>query len=186
VLHSYRRVDESDVRSVMGPAAGFRGVTGAEVVLVWLLGRFRVSVGSGTIQDDAWRRRKAAALIKLLALALDPRLHREQAMETLWPNLGRKAASNNLRQAIHATRNALHPVTGSRYLESENESHVLCPEDNLWADAAIFEEVAATARRSRNPAAYRVALALYAGDFCSRIATRSRRRTNAMTADFIV
>jgi predicted ATPase/DNA-binding SARP family transcriptional activator/DNA-binding CsgD family transcriptional regulator len=164
VLHSYRRIAESDVRSVMGPAAGSRGVTGAEAVRVWLLGRFRVSVGSGTIQDDAWRRRKAAALMKLLALASDHRLHREQAMEMLWPNLGRKAASNNLRQAIHAARKALHPVTGSRYLDSENELLVLCPGGNLWVDMEAFEEAAAAARRERWPAAYRVAIELYAGD----------------------
>ena len=39
-----------------------------EVVRVWLLGGFRVSVGSRTIGEDRWRRRKAAALVKLLAL----------------------------------------------------------------------------------------------------------------------
>jgi DNA-binding SARP family transcriptional activator len=145
----------------MGPAAGSRGVTGAETVRVWLLGSFRVSVGARTIQDDAWRRRKAATLMKLLALASDHRLHREQAVETLWPNLGRKAASNNLRQAIHGARKALHPVTGSRYLESENELLVLCPGGNLWVDMEAFEEAAAAARRERSPAAYRVAIELY-------------------------
>ena len=54
-----------------------------ETVRVWLLGGFRVSVGSGTIPQDAWRLRKAATLVKLLALTPGHRLHREQAMDLL-------------------------------------------------------------------------------------------------------
>ena len=68
---------------------------------VWLLGGFRVSVGSRTIEGDAWRLRKAAALMKLLALAPDHRLHREQILDLLWPNLGTRSASNNLRQVLY-------------------------------------------------------------------------------------
>src|SRR5215208_1656986 len=89
-----------------------------EAVRVWLLGSFRVSVGSRTIEGDAWRLKKAAALVKLLTLAPDHRLHREQAMELLWPDLEKEAASNNLRQAIHNARRNLipEPSMGTRYL----------------------------------------------------------------------
>ncbi len=59
-----------------------------EVVRVRLLGGFRVSVGSRVIREDSWRLRKAASLIKLLALAPGHRLHRERAMDLLWPDLG--------------------------------------------------------------------------------------------------
>jgi predicted ATPase/DNA-binding SARP family transcriptional activator/DNA-binding CsgD family transcriptional regulator len=140
-----------------------------EAVRVWLLGSFRVSVGSRTIEGDAWRLKKAAALVKLLTLAPDHRLHREQAMELLWPDLEKEAASNNLRQAIHNARRNLipEPSMGTRYLASEDESLVLCPEGNLWVDVEAFEEAALTARHSRDPAAYRVALELYAGELLS-------------------
>ena len=37
-----------------------------DVVRVWLLGGFRVSVGLRAISQDAWRLRKAASLMKLL------------------------------------------------------------------------------------------------------------------------
>ena len=77
-----------------------------EAIRIRLLGGFQVSVGSRTIEEGAWRMRKAASLVKLLALAPGHHLHREQAMETLWPELGRRAASNNLRQALHAARRA--------------------------------------------------------------------------------
>lgn len=110
--------------------------------------------------------RKAAGLVKLLALAPGHHLHREQAMEALWPELGRRAASNNLRQALHAARGALDPDSqvGSRYLASEDQSLVLCPEGRLWVDSEGFEEAARNAQRSREPAAYEAALDLYAGE----------------------
>jgi hypothetical protein len=41
-----------------------------ETLRIKLLGGFSVSVGSRTIQQNAWRLRKAAALVMLLALAL--------------------------------------------------------------------------------------------------------------------
>ena len=73
-----------------------------EAVRVKLLGGFSVRVGSRTIGQYAWRLRRAAALIKLLALAPNHRLHREQIMDLLWPHLGKRAASNNLRRTLHA------------------------------------------------------------------------------------
>src|SRR4051794_22699391 len=78
-----------------------------DVVRVWLLGGFRVSVGTRTIHQSEWRLKKAAALVKLLALAPGHRMHREQAMDILWPDSGRKAASNNLRKTLHAARRTL-------------------------------------------------------------------------------
>jgi predicted ATPase/DNA-binding SARP family transcriptional activator/DNA-binding CsgD family transcriptional regulator len=148
---------------------------------VWLLGGFRVSVGSRTIEGSTWHLKKAAALVKLLALAPGHRLHREQAMDLLWPDLGTRAASNNLRQALHATRRTLDPDASSRYLASEDESLVLCPEGQLWVDVEVFEEAAATARRGKELAAYRAALELYAGELLPRDryeewAERHRRR----------
>ena len=43
-------------------------------------------------------------------------MHREQAMDLLWSNLGKKAASNNLRNTLHTARTILDPDEGSRYL----------------------------------------------------------------------
>src|SRR5215217_4736193 len=146
-----------------GPRHGSVGGE-AEAVRIWLLGGFGVSIGSSPIQKGSWRLRKAAALVKLLSLAPGHRMHREQVMDLLWPNLGKKAASNNLRQTLHAARGILDPTAASRYLASDNESLVLCPGDSPWVDVEVFEEAAATARRSRDPATYSATLDLYAGD----------------------
>ena len=85
-------------------------------------------------------------------------------MDRLWPDLGKGSASNNLRRTRHAARNAIDPNAGSRYLASEEGQLVLCPGGPLWVDVEAFETAATTARREREPAAYRAALDLYAGE----------------------
>src|SRR5829696_4227459 len=77
-------------------------------VRIRLLGGFSVTVGERKVDESAWRLRKAASLVKLLALAPGHRLHRERAMDLLWPELGLRAASNNLRQALHVARRTLY------------------------------------------------------------------------------
>jgi predicted ATPase/DNA-binding SARP family transcriptional activator/DNA-binding CsgD family transcriptional regulator/Flp pilus assembly protein TadD len=137
-----------------------------EAVRVCLLGGFRVSVGSQTIGEDHWRLRKAASLIKLLALTPSHRLHRERAMDLLWPELGKKAASNNLRQTLHVARRTLHPdpEIASACLTVSGEQLLMCPAGPLWVDVGAFEEAAKAARRSGDPAAYRAAIELYSGE----------------------
>jgi DNA-binding response OmpR family regulator len=81
-----------------------------EAVRISLLGGFRVWVGPRLIEEDRWRLRKARNLIKLLTLAPGHRLHREQVMEALWPELGMQKASNNLHQILHAVRRTLEPT----------------------------------------------------------------------------
>jgi hypothetical protein len=56
------------------------GPTASEIpqtVRIRLLGGFSVSVGSRNIPQDEWRLKKAAALVKLLALTPGNRMHRE-------------------------------------------------------------------------------------------------------------
>jgi predicted ATPase/DNA-binding SARP family transcriptional activator/DNA-binding CsgD family transcriptional regulator len=137
-----------------------------ETVRVKLLGGFRISVGSRTIGEDGWRLRKARSLIKLLALAPGHRMHREQIMEWLWPDLDPKAAANNLHYALHVARRVLEPAsaTSSCQLQFHGNRLALCPDGSLWIDVEAFEAAAATARRTREPTAYQTALNLYAGD----------------------
>ncbi len=133
---------------------------------IYLLGGFRVACAARSVADQAWRQRKAGALIKLLALARGHRLHREQLMEALWPGQVPAAAANSLYQVIHAARRALDSVdeAGGRCLQFEDEHLCLCPDAPLWIDAEAFDALALVARRSSEPAAYDAALALYAGD----------------------
>ena len=139
--------------------------TEAGDVRVWLLGGFEVSVGSRVIREDGWRLRKAASLVKLLALAPNHRLHREQIMDLLWQDLTPRAAANNLHQALHVARRTLEPEAAThRHLSTEGQSLALYPNGGLWVDTEAFEEAAQEARRDGDIAAYRAALDLYAGD----------------------
>ncbi|MCW2917232.1 MAG: transcriptional activator domain [Actinomycetia bacterium] len=74
---------------------------------VSLLGGFEVRVDGSPVAVDAWRSRRAADLVKLLALDSTHQLHREQVMDLLWPELGMEAAGANLRKAVHYARRAM-------------------------------------------------------------------------------
>lgn len=74
------------------------------VVRIRLLGTFYVSVNGQPIAESAWRQRKAAAVVKLLAIEPSHRLHREQLIDRLWPELDLEAGLNNLRQALYHAR----------------------------------------------------------------------------------
>ena len=57
---------------------------------VRLLGRFEVLVDSRPVPADAWAQRRAADLVKVLALASGHRMPRDEVLELLWPKLGRR------------------------------------------------------------------------------------------------
>ena len=153
-------------RRVVGARRGSDEL-GLEAVRIWLLGGFKVSVGSRTVERDRWRLKKAGNLLKLLALSRGYSLHRGQVTELPWPELDAKAATNNLHRVLHFARGLLEPPPSngpSRYLPLRGDLLALCPEEALWVDVEAFESAAATARQSRDPAAYRAALELYAGE----------------------
>ena len=138
-----------------------------EDVRVWLLGDFRVSVGSRAVQGNSWRLKKAQGLVKLLALARGHKLHREQIMAALWPDLGAKSQANNLHRALHFARGALESTRSditSRYLALQGDLLALCPDGTLWVDVEAFESAAASARLGREPGVYRAAIELYTGE----------------------
>jgi predicted ATPase/DNA-binding SARP family transcriptional activator/DNA-binding CsgD family transcriptional regulator len=141
-------------------------VKASGTVRIGILGGFSVSVGERKVDERAWRLRKAASLMKLLALAPSHRIHRERAMDLLWPKLGPRAASNNLRQILHVARRTLHPnpEIASRLLSVSGEQLLMCPQGSLWVDVEAFEQAAATARRSKDAVAYRAAIELYSGE----------------------
>ncbi|MGZ4354172.1 MAG: ATP-binding protein [Gaiellaceae bacterium] len=106
--------------------------------------------------ERAWRLKKARELVKLLALAPDHRLHREQVMDVLWRDRDPAAAANNLHQAVHVARRALDPAA----IEVRDEVLFLAAD----VDVDRLELAAADARRTGTPAAYRAALAIYGGE----------------------
>ena len=76
-------------------------------VEIQLLGRFEVIVDGRPVPASAWRHRRAAGLVKLLALAAGHRVHREQVIEALWPHLPPGGGERNLHKAIHLARRGI-------------------------------------------------------------------------------
>jgi predicted ATPase/DNA-binding SARP family transcriptional activator len=141
-------------------------MTTSALLRVHLLGAFRVTVGGHPIAEDAWRSRRAAALVKLLALAPHYRLHREQATEALWPDLDPAAQANNLNVAASRARQVLASAGAPAgiFLVRLGDALVLGPPDAVWVDADAFEADLASAWQGEDPTAFHAALALYTGD----------------------
>ncbi len=128
---------------------------------VQLLGKFQISVDQRVVAADAWRREKAAALVKRLALAPGRRLHREQALDSFWPDLEPEAAGANLRKAVHFARRTLgeHDL-----LELSGEILALAPNAELSLDTEEFDAAAKVALRSQDPRDCERAAELYGGE----------------------
>ena len=124
----------------------------AEDLRIFVLGGFRAEVGGQRVAEDAWRRSGATALVKLLAVTPGHRMHREQLIEVLWPELDQAAGARRLTKALHFARRAL--AAGQVRLRDDLLS---LEADDLWVDVDAFE---AAARRGDTEGA----LALYAGD----------------------
>ena len=96
-----------------------------------LLGGFAVRVNGRAVVTGAWRRRHATALVKLLALAPRRSMHREQVLDTLWPDAGLDVAAPRLHKAAHYARRAL---GDPRALVLAGDSVSLFPEADVIVD----------------------------------------------------
>src|SRR6266508_2353441 len=133
-------------------------------VRIHLLGNFEVRADETVIIDSSWPRRKAQALLKLLALDKGRWLHREQVLDCLWPGLEPAAAAANLRKNLHYLRSA--------FAEKDLIAPVVSAAADLLAispDARMdYEEFRSRAHAARvvrtDATSYEQALALYGGD----------------------
>ena len=143
-------------------------MTRAGPLKIHLLGPFRVLVGDRQVGEDRWPRRKAKQLVQILALSPQLRLHREQLMETLWPDLSSDAAANNLNKTIHMARRALEPRLASgadsAFVRRVEEQILLDGPSGVWVDAEAFERRARKAGGGSDAEALERALELYSGD----------------------
>ncbi|HEX8918055.1 MAG TPA: tetratricopeptide repeat protein [Chloroflexota bacterium] len=127
-----------------------------------LFGGFRVTVEGHAIPADAWRLRKAAALVKLLALTPGHRLHRDQILDQLWAESDPASAANNLHYTLHVARRLLDPDRRFHPLPLRDDYLLL--DGVVTVDLENFESAAAGARGSGDLNAYRDALVRYTGE----------------------
>src|SRR5213078_1296841 len=117
---------------------------------IHLLGLFRVVVNGRTVTEREFTRRKPKQLIKLLSLQPHHQLHREQAMEFLWPDSDSESAANNLHKAIHMARRALEPslksAAESHFILTQGQQVLLRAPGRLWIDVEEFEQQVTAAK----------------------------------------
>src|ERR687898_98557 len=131
-----------------------------------LLGGFETRVGTQSVPSRVWRQRRAAAIVKLLALEPGHRLHREQLLDVLWPELDLESAANNFRGALHHARLGLEGAGAPPgvFLVRNGDQLLLGPQDRLVVDVDAFTEAASHAWHSADPAIAQRASELYGGD----------------------
>jgi DNA-binding SARP family transcriptional activator len=128
---------------------------------IQLFGRFTVAVEGVSISGDAWRSRRAADVMKLLALAPAHRMHRAQVMEALWPESDSQASGTNLRKALHFVRLA----TGDEHaIVNERGVLVLWPDARVDTDVERFEAAVQRGLDGEDAALCRAAADLYRGE----------------------
>jgi DNA-binding SARP family transcriptional activator len=74
---------------------------------LFMLGKFELSVGGRIAIGRDWHRAKAKQVLKLLALQVGRRMHRDQVLDALWPDVEPEAAANNLHKNLHYIRTAI-------------------------------------------------------------------------------
>ena len=135
--------------------------TGGIALYIRVLGRFEVCRDERLVIDSSWPRRKAQALIKLLAVNQSRWLHREQVQRAKQHEVGHGA---NLRKNLHYLRSAFaeHGLP-SPVVSTAAEMLALSPE--VCLDVDEFKRQVQAAHDSRTDAApYERALELYTGD----------------------
>jgi DNA-binding SARP family transcriptional activator len=136
----------------------------------------------------------ARTLIKLLALAPGHRLHREQVIDALWGEHVPADPPNSLYQVVRAARLAIataQPEAGV-WLAFEGEQLLLSAPSSAAAgydmtDVEAFEAAASQAVQVGSVAAYRTAIAIYAGDLLpeDRYAEWAATRRARLSTQFI-
>ncbi len=146
------------------------------ILHIQTLGGFRIWREGTEIALAAWGREKAIHLfqffvtMRLRAL----RLHKEQIIDRLWPEMSQPGGDRDFKVALHAVNKVLEPGrkprTEPHFIQRYDLTYGLAPK-SIWIDAITFEALIASANQTlsadRDTAIdyYQQALALYKGDY---------------------
>lgn len=133
-----------------------------------LLGKFCLYLGEREIPEAAFKSRKALSLLKLLAIKPRHQLHRDQAIDALWPELEPTAAAAQMYKSIHYIRKAFEAATADlapdELLVYRDENLRLTAPAEVHTDLDAFQHLAQEARRHKTLSSYQRAAASYAGE----------------------
>lgn len=162
----------SDLREDLPPAPA-AGASGA-ILEIRGLGGFELRLNGHPLQPEAFERRKALALLKLLILNQGNPVTRHALAEHLWPGVDEAAGSNRLHGVLHALRTVIEPAPRGRrwvFVCNLGELYYFNMQSPHWVDlfafrrhAALGHQAARQGRRQEAIQQFEAALALYRGD----------------------
>src|SRR5260221_14772155 len=119
---------------------------------VQLLGRFEVWRQGAPIPAAEWRGQKTRDLLKILLLANERFVAKDQLVEWLWPGAAPEAAEVSLRSAMSDLRRVLEPDLArgrdSAYIETRHEGYRFRAAPGVVVDLAAFEHALQAADRA--------------------------------------
>src|SRR5512138_3724578 len=135
-------------------------------IQIYLLGRFEIVREGQLVRAADWPRRKAASLLKYLAL--HRRLLKDQAIELFWPESDFNSGANNLYRTLHELRQTLNKSLGENSADRilQFQDGVLSLDESVWVDALVFEHLCSglPQKPSERIARLEQAVSLYQGD----------------------
>lgn len=130
-------------------------------VKVTLLGDFELRIDGRQVAPETFGRRDPLRLVKFLALAPSRRVHRDQVVDTLWPDAAFDSVANRLHKAAHFVRKAT-DCADSVVLSGDTVA--LFPNSDMEIDAVEFDRLARDVTATGDRSSIERALAIYAGD----------------------
>lgn len=134
---------------------------GNDQLAIRLLGGFAVAVGPVPVPDAQWHVKRAAELVKILALAPRHRMPRESIIDAFWPDSDAESGMTNVRKVAFHARRALDMPDG---IVLEEGIVKLAPDHPITTDVNEFREAAQRALALEDSDACREAAALYRGE----------------------
>lgn len=153
--------DDATVRFFRDHAQKAGGQAESPPVSARLFGDLQVSLAGREVEVEAWRSKKAVTLLAILLHHHGDPIHREQAMEWLWPAANPERSGKNLNVALTALRRGLetaHPA-GSAVLKRHGQFYRIDPH-SLSTDVQEFELRRTKAIEAGGRGAFRDALTL--------------------------
>jgi two-component SAPR family response regulator len=137
------------------------------------LGPFRILRGGQAVAGEAFARRQALILLKLLALKEGTPLTRDFLVEQLWPGVDARSGANRLHGVVHALRSVIEPFKAERrwvYVHNRGDLYYLDLDASVRIDLMDFRKHAQRGLRAGATAPeetireLEAAAALYGGD----------------------
>ncbi len=192
------RLDLRGASALDGQGAGAPELADGDPPLeIRCFGAFAISI-AGRPVDLASLKPRPRAVLRLLAVNAGRPVHREVIQDALWPDADPEAGARSLHVALSALRRELDAAAGPgghEVLARDGDAYRLAIPPGSRVDVLAFEGALARARAARErddrltAAAYRAAVAAYAGDLLPEdgpadwiVARRGRARADYVEA----